>query len=160
MLLDVLGGFIQELRAAGVPVSMVEAIDATQALRHTDLSNRSAFKSALGATMVKNVRHLDAFDTAFEVFFAHHRPEQASNGEQSAFEPPKQPGGKGDPAAGAGGGDLDELLEAPLSGTSFRGPCRVERSGPTGSRPVCRNRARQARRRNVLHVPHDAQTWG
>ena len=59
MLLDVLTGFIQELRSAGVPVSMVEAIDATGALRYTDLANRAAFKSTLEATMIKNVRHLD-----------------------------------------------------------------------------------------------------
>ncbi len=40
MLLDVLGGFVQELRTAGIPVSMVEAIDAMEALRYTDLADR------------------------------------------------------------------------------------------------------------------------
>ena len=84
MLLDVLTGFIQELRSAGVPVSMVEAIDATDALRHTDLADREAFKATLGATLVKNVRHLDAFETAFEVFFAHHRPEPGAGGDQDS----------------------------------------------------------------------------
>ena len=112
MLLDVLTGFVQELRSAGVPVSMVEAIDATEALRHTDLADRSAFKSTLEATLVKNVRHLDAFDTAFEVFFAHHRPDPVAtdaSGSPGRSEPQSsqmhQPGGGGD-------SDLDALLEA------------------------------------------------
>ncbi len=70
MLLDVLARFIQELREAGIPVSMVEAIDAVEALGFVDLSDRAAFKASLGATLVKNARHYDAFDTAFEVFFA------------------------------------------------------------------------------------------
>ncbi len=109
MLLDVLTGFIQELRSAGVPVSMVEAIDATQALRHTDLGDRSAFKSTLEATLVKNVRHLEAFDTAFEVFFADHRPEPERSPEQRAIDR----GTPGEIRSGAGGdADLDQLLEA------------------------------------------------
>ena len=37
------------------------------------LGNRSALKAALGATLVKNERHYQAFDVAFEVYFAHHR---------------------------------------------------------------------------------------
>ena len=112
MLLDVLTGFIQELRSAGVPVSMVEAIDATEALRFTDLADRAAFKSTLGATLIKNVRHLDAFDTAFEVYFANHRPEPEKGEGNGSSRPPQQPGGDGDQAGAGGEGDLDELLEA------------------------------------------------
>lgn len=112
MLLDVITGFIQELRAAGVPVSMVEAIDATEALRFTDLADRNAFKSTLGATLIKNVRHLEAFDTAFEVFFANHRPEP-DKGEGNGSSRASQPQGGDYQQAGAGGeSDLDELLEA------------------------------------------------
>ncbi|MDH5372406.1 MAG: VWA domain-containing protein [Acidimicrobiia bacterium] len=112
MLLDVLTGFIQELRSAGVPVSMVEAIDATDGLRHTDLADREAFKATLGATLVKNVRHLDAFETAFEVFFAHHRPELETGGDSSSQDKLQQPAGHEGRPGGGGDGDLDELLEA------------------------------------------------
>ncbi len=112
MLLDVLTGFIEELRSAGVPVSMVEAIDATEALRYTDLGDRAAFRSTLEATLVKNVRHLEAFGTAFDVYFAHHRPEPNAtdgNGSSRKTEPVSGEGGR----SGTGGeGDLDELLEA------------------------------------------------
>ncbi|MGH8912055.1 MAG: vWA domain-containing protein, partial [Acidimicrobiia bacterium] len=62
--------FVGELRAAGVPVSMVETIDAMQAVEVIDIGDRQGLKSTLAATLVKAERHLAAFDTAFEVFFA------------------------------------------------------------------------------------------
>jgi len=72
-LLPLLTDFIAELRTAGVPASMVEAMDAMAAIRHIDLADRTVFKTALAATLVKNARHYEAFNTAFEVFFAAHR---------------------------------------------------------------------------------------
>lgn len=69
MVVDLLTGFIEELRAAGLPVSTVEAIDAAHALRHTDISERSAFRSALASTLVKSEHHYEAFDTVFEIYF-------------------------------------------------------------------------------------------
>jgi uncharacterized protein with von Willebrand factor type A (vWA) domain len=69
-----LTGFIEELRAVGIPVSMVEAIDAASALKHVDLSDRAQVKATLGATLVKHARHADAFETAFEIFFGLRTP--------------------------------------------------------------------------------------
>lgn len=62
--------FVEELRAAGIPVSMVEAVDAARAIEQVDLARRPALKAALGATMVKSARHLEAFDVAFEAYFS------------------------------------------------------------------------------------------
>ena len=56
-MLDLLAGFIQELRAAGLPVSLTENLDAMEAVRHIPLEDREAFKYALGATLVKNNAH-------------------------------------------------------------------------------------------------------
>jgi uncharacterized protein with von Willebrand factor type A (vWA) domain len=61
--------FVEELRAIGIPVSMVETLDAASALPHTDLSDRDNLRATLGATLVKNPRHYRAFDAAFDVFF-------------------------------------------------------------------------------------------
>ena len=61
--------FVDELRAVGIPVSMVEAMDAAEAIQHTEMADPEALRAALGATLVKNARHLDAFDIAFNVFF-------------------------------------------------------------------------------------------
>lgn len=106
-MIGALTSFIDELRAVGVPVSMVEAIDAAAALEHIDLADRQALRSALAATLVKQARHIAAFDAAFEVFFGTaappDRPEQ---------EPGLSEGQAGDAVGGAGGDAAPELMEA------------------------------------------------
>jgi uncharacterized protein len=62
--------FVAELRAVGIGVSMVEAADAAEALRHVDVTDRTQVRHTLAATLVKAERHLDAFDAAFEAFFS------------------------------------------------------------------------------------------
>src|SRR6202011_751977 len=69
-MLGILAGFIQELRAAGLPVSLTENLDAMEAVRHIPLDDREAFKYALAATLVKNNAHWKAFETIFEVYFS------------------------------------------------------------------------------------------
>ncbi|MFN8019061.1 MAG: VWA domain-containing protein [Acidimicrobiales bacterium] len=69
-LLDLLNGFIIELREAGLPVSLTENLDAMAALRHIPLEDREAFKYALAATLVKNNAHWRSFETVFEVYFS------------------------------------------------------------------------------------------
>jgi uncharacterized protein with von Willebrand factor type A (vWA) domain len=69
-MLDLLGGFIRELREAGLPVSLTENLDAMQAIRHIPLEDREAFKYALGATLIKSNAHWRAFETVFEVYFS------------------------------------------------------------------------------------------
>ncbi len=70
-LVDLLNGFIIELREAGLPVSLTENLDAMQAVRHIPLEDREAFKYALAATLVKNNAHWRAFETVFEVYFSY-----------------------------------------------------------------------------------------
>src|SRR2546429_1492238 len=66
-MLDLLAGFIQELRAAGLPVSLTENLDAMEAVRHIPLEDREALKYALAATLVKSQGHWRALDQALEV---------------------------------------------------------------------------------------------
>jgi uncharacterized protein with von Willebrand factor type A (vWA) domain len=68
--LDILAGFVRELRAAGLPVSLTEDIDAMQALEHVPLEDRAAFKHALAATLVKSHDHAKVFDAVFETYFS------------------------------------------------------------------------------------------
>ena len=69
-LLELLGGFIIELREAGLPVSLTENLDAMEAVTHIPLEDRESFKYALGATLVKNHTHWKAFEVVFEVYFS------------------------------------------------------------------------------------------
>jgi len=69
-MLDLLTGFIVELRAAGLPVSLTENLDAMEAVTHIPIEDRDAFKYALAATLVKSHAHWRAFETVFEVYFS------------------------------------------------------------------------------------------
>ena len=77
-LLELLGGFIVELREAGLPVSLTENLDAMEAVTHIPLEDREAFKYALGATLVKNHTHWKAFEVVFEVYFSMRGEESVS----------------------------------------------------------------------------------
>ncbi len=81
-MLDLLAGFVVELRNAGLPVSLTENLDAMEAVQHIPIEDRQAFKYALGATLVKNHAHWRAFETVFEVYFSLRGPEfQIAEGE-------------------------------------------------------------------------------
>ena len=69
-MLELLSGFVHELRAAGLPVSMTENLDAMRALAYVPLADRAAFKTALSATLVKHADHQRVFDILFDVYFA------------------------------------------------------------------------------------------
>ena len=139
-MLSLLTDFVEELRAAGVPVSMAETIDALEAVAVVDLADRPALKAALEATLVKSARHLDAFATAFEVFFGLGRPPPPADaemgGESASSDVSSSQGGSG------GLGSLAELLAAAMGSNDWetvRG--LVERAveelaGMTSGRPV------------------------
>ena len=69
-MLNLLGDFIGELRAAGIPVSMSEHVDAARAVEVIDLGDRSLLRATLAATLVKDGDHLPVFYTAFDVYFS------------------------------------------------------------------------------------------
>jgi len=62
--------FVDELRAAGVPVSTTEVLDATEALRHLPIEDREAVKLGLAAALVKEEGHWRTYETLFELYFS------------------------------------------------------------------------------------------
>lgn len=115
-MISTLAQFVDELRTIGIPVSMVEAIDAAAAIQHTDLRTRENLRATLGATLVKNPRHYGAFDRAFDVYFGL----EPVGVTQEGADPSPGTDAESSAAGGVGGGDalLDSLVEALMSGNS------------------------------------------
>jgi uncharacterized protein with von Willebrand factor type A (vWA) domain len=115
-MLDVLQGFVHELRTAGLPVSMTENLDAMRAIEYVPLQNRDAFKSALSATLVKHAGHYRVFDTVFEVYFSMFSPgvkasEEGDESEaQANFEQLRQSMDSGGAMGQLSNEELAELL--------------------------------------------------
>src|SRR6187200_1231491 len=113
-MLELLNGFVVELRNAGLPVSLTENLDAMEAVQHIPISDREAFKYALGATLIKNNSHWRAFETVFEVYFSLRGPEYkiGDDGDESALDEmfrEMQEQMKQGEGQGAAGGGLDSL---------------------------------------------------
>lgn len=122
-MLDLLTGFVAELRAAGIPVSLTEHLDAADALRHIPLEDREAVKYALGASLVKSSAHWRAYETAFEVYFSMRGPEHTIAG-PAAGELDEQAGqgeGRGNgPGRGQGGGGQDSMTPEELADLLYK----------------------------------------
>ncbi len=129
-MLELLTGFVEELRAAGLPVSLTESIDAAAAVHHVPVEDRQALKYALAATLVKSADHWKAFETAFEVYFA-----RRGGGDAMGDEPGAPGGGAtagevqpdgASPGDGGGGGTVsgedlaEQLYRALLAGDDAR----------------------------------------
>jgi hypothetical protein len=119
--LDVLAGFVGELRAAGLPVSLTESLDAAEAVHHIPLEDRDALKYALGATLVKSSSHWKAFETAFEVYFSMRGPEYDIGDEAApASDTQKDADADAPPGAPRQGGGGDALTAEDLAEMLFR----------------------------------------
>lgn len=120
-MITALAEFVHELRAVGIPVSMVEAIDAAKAIEHTDLASRENLRATLGATLVKSPRHYGAFDRAFDVYFGLAPIGELGSedgGGPGAGDGTAEGGGRG--GGGSSGDLLDAFVEALVSGDSGR----------------------------------------
>ena len=120
-LLETLAGFVKELRAAGIPVSLTENLDAVEALQHIPLEDREAFKYSLAATMVKNNSHWKTFETVFEVYFSlrgrEYRLVEGEDGEGDAEDMIAQLVG---PRQGEGSGSAEGLTPEQLAEMLFK----------------------------------------
>ncbi len=142
-LVELLGGFVVELRQAGIPVSLTEHLDAADAVRCIPLDDREAFKYALAATMVKNHAHWRAFSTVFEVYFSLRGSEYALGDEEPGALPDDLEEGEGGPTGerpANRGGPGDALTPEELAQMLFQALLQ-------GDDAMVRAMARQAVRR-------------
>jgi uncharacterized protein with von Willebrand factor type A (vWA) domain len=143
---DLLAGFIVELRAAGIPVSLTENLDAMRAVEQIPLLDREAFKYALAATLVKNHAHWRAFETVFEVYFSL-RGKQYALGEEGGegldlddLDDLDAAGQEGDQQGMAGGGGGEPLTPEQIAELLYKALLE-------GNDAMLRALARQAVRR-------------
>jgi uncharacterized protein with von Willebrand factor type A (vWA) domain len=101
--LDLLTGFVGELRAAGIPVSLSEHLDAAETLRHVPLEDRQAIKYTLGASLVKSSTHWPAYETAFEIYFSLRGPGHTIADGDEGFGTEPESDGDGSSMPGQGG---------------------------------------------------------
>jgi len=68
-LLDRHLAFLEALRAAGLPVSLSEGLDAVHAIGGLGLGDRDTLRAAYAATLVKRQPHRPGFDQVFDLYF-------------------------------------------------------------------------------------------
>jgi uncharacterized protein len=61
--------FVGALRSAGLPVSLAESLDATQAMAAVDLLDREQLRAAYAAACVKRAPHRATFDRLFDLWW-------------------------------------------------------------------------------------------
>ena len=119
-LLATVAGFVAELRAAGIPVSLTENLDAVEALRHIPLGDRDAVKYALAATMVKADAHWKVFETVFDVYFAYRGSEYRLGHEPDDDEGEELVSGLLGVPGGEAGGAMEALSADQLAEMAYR----------------------------------------
>jgi hypothetical protein len=128
-MVGIITGFIDELRAAGVPVSMVEAIDGMRAVEVVDIGDRVALRETLRATLIKNLRHERAFDTAFDTYFATvPNVEREASGEPGSSQ---LPGADRDGSDEQPPFDLEQLLDSLLEALAGMDEAAIRRGART-----------------------------
>jgi uncharacterized protein len=128
-LLDVLTGFIGELRSAGLPVSLTENLDAMEAVQHIPIEDRDAFKYALAATLVKSNAHWRTFETVFDVYFSLRGPQWSiedpdAQADAAADQAQARMGGEQRP----GGGAMEGLSQEELAEILFKAMMRDDQA--------------------------------
>jgi uncharacterized protein len=76
------------LRAAGVPVSLAEGLDAVAALSMLRWDDRETVRTAYAATVVKRAAHRSTFDTLFDLYY----PPLVGSGTSSSDDNEGEPG--------------------------------------------------------------------
>ena len=122
-MLNLLGDFIGELRAAGIPVSMSEHVDAARAVEVIDLGDRNLLRATLAATLVKDGDHLPVFNSAFDVYFSIRSWDGAADLLDDEMTSPGESAGASGPgrdSRGRGGGAGGSMSAAELAEMLFR----------------------------------------
>jgi uncharacterized protein with von Willebrand factor type A (vWA) domain len=106
--------FLEALRAAGLPVSLAEDLDAVAALRALPWDDRATVREGYAATLVKKPSFRPTFDTLFDLYFPRLVGEGAARAGADEAGPEEPPGSRDNGPALAG--FREELLDALAEG--------------------------------------------
>lgn len=109
--------FLRALRAADVPVSPAEAIDAHRAADVTGYGDRELFRDALCATLAKTADEVVRFERCFDTFFARDEMESLSAHDEAP------------PAVAEASPLAQMLLEGDVAGLAQEMEAAAERAG-------------------------------
>ena len=120
-MLNLLSGFVEELRRGGLPVSLTEHLDAAEAVHYIPIEDREALKYALGATLVKSSSHWHAFETTFDIYFARGlgSGEDGDGAETGGDSESDRPAGDAQGQPG-GGGAMDQMTPEELAAMLYQ----------------------------------------
>jgi hypothetical protein len=118
--------FIRALRAAEVPVSPAEAIDAHHAAQVAGYEDRELFRDALCTTLAKTADEVDRFERCFDTFFNREEFKGLADDAGDADAPPEDLGEQS-PLA-------QMLLDNDLAGLAQEMEAAAERSGAANIR--------------------------
>ncbi|MDF1822464.1 MAG: VWA domain-containing protein [Alcanivoracaceae bacterium] len=116
----VLTDFIDVLRAADVPVSTAETLDALQVADSLGYGDRARLKAGLSLALAKDAARKRVFDACFEQYFRFAPASGDDNDPASEHRPDVQDSGQRGQAGGAssaGGNNLSELSAQLLQGS-------------------------------------------
>ncbi|MFL6060837.1 MAG: vWA domain-containing protein [Marmoricola sp.] len=113
-LLDRHIAFLEALRAAGLPVSLAEGLDAAEAVLTLGLDDREQVRAAYAASLVKKQPHRNGFDHVFDLYFPALVGDPTRAQELDENGDPVEPGDAGETQGGPGDGpqDLADFREA------------------------------------------------
>jgi len=124
---------VDELRRAGVAVSMVEVLDATAALGHVELADRRVLRAALAGTLVKRPEDLTLFHLAFERCFPLTPPDERVELAPAAAVRTVSPTDDGEPSTELLGALLDALRNDDTESLAALAALAVERHAGIGT---------------------------
>ncbi|WP_149361437.1 vWA domain-containing protein [Lolliginicoccus suaedae] len=87
-----LAGFVEALRAKGMPVGPAETVDAARVLTHLGLEQRDVVREGLACALVRRDTHRPTFDTTFDLWFPAAADARAVTDESGAEHPRDEDG--------------------------------------------------------------------
>lgn len=148
-----LTNFIKALRAADVPVSIGESIDALKTVSVTGYDDREFLKNALSCVVAKTPEEKDVYNELFELYFSRDTSREAManfSEDQSGDGDPSEsgePGEAGEPGEGGDPSDMVDQLREMIEGGD---PSALARALESAARQVGVEEIRFSTQRGVM----------